>query len=63
MYRTMCSPAILELSGIGDKKILEAAGVAPRVHNPAVGENSQEHIFFALKYGMAHIALSVCLYV
>ncbi|KAJ6589202.1 alcohol oxidase [Mycena capillaripes] len=39
------SPQILELSGIGDKDILQAAGVTPIVHLPGVGCNVQEHIF------------------
>ncbi|KAJ7227280.1 alcohol oxidase [Mycena pura] len=36
---------ILELSGIGDSKILEAAGIESRVHLPGVGNNMQEHVF------------------
>ncbi|KAJ7708735.1 GMC oxidoreductase [Mycena rosella] len=39
------SPQILELSGIGDKPVLEAAGIETRVHLPGVGNNVQEHIF------------------
>ena len=38
------SPQILELSGIGDPAILEAAGVTVKVDNPNVGENLQEHM-------------------
>ncbi|KAJ7036518.1 alcohol oxidase [Mycena alexandri] len=37
------SPQILELSGIGDTPILQAAGVQARVHLPGVGKNVQEH--------------------
>ncbi|CAD0029485.1 unnamed protein product [Aureobasidium pullulans] len=37
------SPQILELSGIGDPKILEQAGVACKIKLPGVGENLQDH--------------------
>ncbi|KAJ7777208.1 alcohol oxidase [Mycena metata] len=37
------SPQILELSGIGDIAILQAAGVQTRVRLPGVGKNVQEH--------------------
>ncbi|EQB43780.1 GMC oxidoreductase [Colletotrichum gloeosporioides Cg-14] len=38
------SPGLLELSGIGQTAVLEAAGVAPLVDLPGVGENYQDHI-------------------
>ena len=38
------SPAILELSGIGDPEILRKAGVEPKIENKAVGENFQDHV-------------------
>ncbi|KAM0551241.1 hypothetical protein ACHAPJ_008586 [Fusarium lateritium] len=41
------SPQILELSGIGDPKVLDQAGVPVRVNSPHVGENLQEHIMLA----------------
>ncbi|KAJ7162668.1 alcohol oxidase [Mycena crocata] len=44
------SPQILELSGIGDKEILEQAGVQPRVQLPGVGTNVQEHLFATVSY-------------
>ncbi|THY72871.1 alcohol oxidase [Aureobasidium pullulans] len=37
------SPQILELSGIGDPKILEQAGVECKIELPGVGENLQDH--------------------
>lgn len=40
---TLKSPQILELSGIGDPAVLEAAGVQCKVENPAVGANLQDH--------------------
>ena len=41
--RTPKSPQILELSGIGDKNILEPLGIITHVHLPGVGTNLQEH--------------------
>jgi choline dehydrogenase-like flavoprotein len=38
------SPQLLELSGIGNPKILKAAGIEVKVDNPNVGENLQEHM-------------------
>lgn len=43
-FSVVRSPALLELSGIGDKEILEPLGIATKIHNPAVGENLQEHL-------------------
>ncbi|KAJ5160508.1 Dehydrogenase citC [Penicillium canariense] len=40
---TIKSPQILELSGIGDPAVLEAAGVPCKIVNPAVGANLQDH--------------------
>lgn len=37
------SPQLLELSGIGNKEILQALQVEPIVHLPGVGENLQDH--------------------
>lgn len=37
------SPRLLQLSGIGPRNVLEAAGVACNVDIPAVGENLQDH--------------------
>ena len=38
------SPQLLELSGIGNPKVVKAAGIDVKVDNPAVGENLQEHM-------------------
>ncbi|KAF2466181.1 putative choline dehydrogenase [Lindgomyces ingoldianus] len=38
------SPQVLELSGIGNPEILEAAGISVKVANSNVGENLQEHM-------------------
>lgn len=39
----MQSPQILELSGVGDKKLLESVGIPVVVDNPNVGEHMQDH--------------------
>lgn len=38
------SPQLLELSGIGNPKVLQEAGIEAKVDNPAVGENLQDHL-------------------
>ncbi|KAG8955206.1 hypothetical protein FRC04_009664 [Tulasnella sp. 424] len=49
------TPQLLELSGIGNKTILQQYGITPVVDLPGVGENLQDHVFvpnsFALKPG------------
>lgn len=37
------SPQILELSGIGDPKVLEAAGIPCKINLPGVGNSYQDH--------------------
>ena len=44
------SPALLELSGIGNGAALQAAGIAPRVEVPEVGGNLQDHLQLRLIY-------------
>ncbi|KAI0727770.1 GMC oxidoreductase [Fomitopsis betulina] len=43
---TIQSPQILELSGIGDQKILEPLGITVNKHLPTVGQNLQDHVIF-----------------
>lgn len=38
------SPQILMLSGIGNGDELQAKGITPRLHSPAVGRNLQDHL-------------------
>ncbi|KAF9458890.1 aryl-alcohol-oxidase from pleurotus Eryingii [Collybia nuda] len=40
---TFGTPALLQLSGIGDRTELREAGVATVVHNPSVGKNMSDH--------------------
>lgn len=42
------SPQLLKLSGIGQRDILEAAGIDVKIHNPNVGENLQDHMSMAV---------------
>lgn len=46
------SPRILQSSGIGPEKILQAAGIRTRLDLPAVGENFQDH----LRLGLRHLS-------
>jgi choline dehydrogenase len=39
------SPHLLQLSGIGDRKMLKAAGVPLKLHLPGVGQNLQDHVW------------------
>ncbi|EJD02524.1 GMC oxidoreductase [Fomitiporia mediterranea MF3/22] len=39
------SPQILELSGIGNKNILDHLGIESKINLPGVGENMQEHFY------------------
>lgn len=47
---TVQSPQILELSGIGNRDVLNKAGVETLVPSPLVGENLQDHIMAASIY-------------
>jgi len=44
------TPALLQLSGIGDKSILDAAGITTIVHNPSVGRNMSDHTLVPLVF-------------
>ncbi|KAI0544664.1 hypothetical protein F4679DRAFT_564189 [Xylaria curta] len=44
------TPKLLELSGIGDKKLLDRHGIPVRVDLPGVGENLQDHLMTGLSY-------------
>lgn len=47
----LLSPQLLELSGIGDKSILEKIGVPVQVDLPGVGANVQEHAGARMTFG------------
>ncbi|KAJ7775612.1 alcohol oxidase [Mycena maculata] len=44
------TPRILELSGIGDSKLLSNMGIRTIVDIPSVGENLSDHIFTGIQY-------------
>ena len=44
------SPQLLELSGIGDKTVLNAAGVEQLIDLPGVGKNLQDHVRMTTAY-------------
>lgn len=41
---TIQSPQLLEISGIGTRGVLEAAGIEVKIENNNVGENLQDHM-------------------
>lgn len=43
--RTIKSPQVLELSGVGDRAVLERQGISVKLDLPSVGSNVQEHLF------------------
>ncbi|TFK79184.1 GMC oxidoreductase [Polyporus arcularius HHB13444] len=43
---TIKSPHVLELSGIGDKNVLEPLGIPVQLDLPSVGMNLQDHVIF-----------------
>ncbi len=47
------SPKLLQLSGLGDGKLLSGAGVAVRRNLPAVGRNLQDHLCASFYYRSA----------
>lgn len=47
---TMESPRLLQLSGIGPRKILESAGVPVIADSPDVGRHLREHLSFAMPF-------------
>jgi choline dehydrogenase-like flavoprotein len=44
------TPQILQLSGVGPRAVLEAAGVEVLLHLPGVGSNFQDHSWFSMGY-------------
>lgn len=47
---TIQSPGLLELSGIGQKSVLKAAGVKQKINLPGVGENLHDHVRIQTSY-------------
>ncbi|KAL0937289.1 Glucose oxidase 1 [Colletotrichum truncatum] len=47
---SIATPQLLELSGVGDQKLLKQYGIDVLVDNPAVGENLQDHVYVPLGF-------------
>lgn len=45
------TPQILELSGIGDRSVLEPLGIETKIELPGVGANLQEHYLAPVAFG------------
>ncbi|ESZ91553.1 hypothetical protein SBOR_8054 [Sclerotinia borealis F-4128] len=50
------TPKLLQLSGIGPKKVLKAAGVKVKLDKPAVGANFQDHPVTYLSWNLTNLA-------
>lgn len=46
----LVTPKILQLSGIGDSAMLQAAGIKTLVHSPNVGKRMREHLTLAINF-------------
>ncbi|KAG7138586.1 GMC oxidoreductase family protein Mala s like [Verticillium longisporum] len=51
---SIASPQILELSGIGGKRLLQKHGVEVKVDNSNVGQNLQDHLYVPLGFATQH---------
>lgn len=47
------TPKLLELSGIGDRSLLQGLGITCVVDNPGVGENLQDHLMTGVSFEVA----------
>lgn len=47
------TPKLLELSGIGNKSLLQKLGIDCKVDNPGVGENLQDHMMTGVSFEVA----------
>lgn len=45
IYRTIKSPQILELSGVGRPEVLSSLGIDLKIDLPGVGENVSDHVY------------------
>ncbi|KAM7206083.1 L-sorbose 1-dehydrogenase [Naviculisporaceae sp. PSN 640] len=55
---TFNSPRLLELSGIGDDKLLKKLGIKVVIDNPQVGENLQNHVYTGLTFEVEEDAIA-----
>ncbi|KAK1513429.1 GMC oxidoreductase [Colletotrichum costaricense] len=49
---SIASPQLLEVSGVGDKKLLGSHGIEVFVDNPNIGENLQDHVYVPLGFAV-----------
>ncbi len=49
---TVNSPQLLEVSGIGQRELLEKHGIEVLVDSPRVGENLQDHLMYGMQWRM-----------
>lgn len=54
--RTMKSPQILELSGVGNPEVLNRIKVPTKINLPGVGENVQDHVLAGASFGDNYIS-------
>ncbi|KAI0201903.1 hypothetical protein F4808DRAFT_87466 [Astrocystis sublimbata] len=47
---TIRTPQLLELSGIGDRDLLESLGIEVKIDNPNVGEHMQDHLMTSQQF-------------
>ncbi|KAM7195883.1 L-sorbose 1-dehydrogenase [Rhypophila sp. PSN 637] len=55
---TFHSPRLLEVSGIGDEKLLQKLGIDVVLDNPNVGENLQNHVYTGVTFEVADDAIA-----
>jgi choline dehydrogenase-like flavoprotein len=53
IVRTIKSPQILELSGVGRREVLSKIGVDVKVELPGVGENVQDHTYLGVSFELS----------
>jgi choline dehydrogenase-like flavoprotein len=51
LFSCLKTPQLLELSGIGNRAVLEKAGIPVKLDLMAVGENIQEHYYTNISWG------------
>lgn len=53
------TPQVLQLSGIGDRRLLDEAGIEVVVDLPGVGQNFQDHALLNVPYRCEFVALFI----
>lgn len=48
------TPQVLQLSGIGDKSVLDKQGIETVAHVPGVGSNLQDHVYAPAVFSCKH---------